>query len=122
MFAGIQQLPLQIFWRMDQLSWTLITARLSQIAILVPVVFFIFKDMTFNGSTVSLIAFCCIMFSVVASSIGQNLEIHFRARKILPLKIKFDWEFTKDIIKRNRQYGVSYYLSSFHTLIVLLFL
>jgi len=122
MFAGIQQLPLQIFWRMDQLSWTLITARLSQIAILVPVVYFVFKNMTFNGSTVSIVAFCCIMFSVVASSIGQNLEIHFRARKILPLKIKFDWKFTKDIIIRNRQYGVSYYLSSFHTLIVLLFL
>lgn len=122
MFAWIQQLPLQIFWRMDQLSWTLITARLSQIAILVPVVFFIFKDMTFNGSTVSLIAFCCIMFSVVASSIGQNIEIHLRSKRILPLKIKFDRKFTKDIIIRNRQYGVSYYLSSFHTLIVLLFL
>lgn len=122
MFAWIQQLPLQIFWRMDQLSRTLITARLSQIAILVPVVFFIFKDMTFNGSTISIIAFCCIIFSVVASSIGQNIEIHFRSRKILPLNIKFDWKFTKDIITRNRQYGVSYYLSSFHTLIVLLFL
>jgi O-antigen/teichoic acid export membrane protein len=122
MFAGVQQLPLQIFRRMDQLSRTLITARLSQIAILIPVVFFIFKNVTFNGSTVSLIAFCCIMFSVVASSIGQNLEIHFRARKILPLKINFDRKFTRDLIKRNRQYGVSYYLSSFHTLIVLLFL
>lgn len=122
MFAWIQQLPLQIFWRMDQLSRSLITARLSQIAILVPVVFFIFNGMIFDGSTVSLIAFCCIMFSVVASSIGQNLEIHFRSRRILPLKIVFDWKFTKDIIIRNRQYGVSYYLSSFHTLIVLLFL
>ncbi len=122
MFAWIQQLPLQIFWRMDQLSRSLITARLSQIAILVPVVFFIFKDMKFDGSTVSLIAFCCIMFSVVASSIGQNLEIHRRSRKILPLKIIFDRKFTKEIIIRNWQYGVSYYLSSFHTLIVLLFL
>lgn len=122
MFAWIQQLPLQIFWRMDQLSWSLITARLSQLAILVPVVYFIFKDMTFNGSTVSLIAFCCIMFSVVASSIGQNIEIHVRSKKLLPLKITFDWKFTKDIIVKNRQYGISYYLSSFHTLIVLLFL
>jgi O-antigen/teichoic acid export membrane protein len=78
--------------------------------------------MTFNGSTVSLIAFCCIMFSVVASSIWQNIEIHFRSKRILPLRIVFDWKFTKDIIIRNRQYGVSYYLSSFHTLIVLLFL
>jgi O-antigen/teichoic acid export membrane protein len=62
------------------------------------------------------------MFSVVASSIGQNIEIHLRSKRILPLHIVFDWKFTKDIIVRNRQYGVSYYLSSFHTLIVLLFL
>ena len=122
MFAGIQQLPLQIFWRMDQLSRSLITARLSQIAILVPVVYLFFRHMEFNGSTVSIVAFCLIMFSVVASSIGQNLEIHFRSRRILPLKIRFDRKFTKEIIIRNRQYGVSYYLSSFHTLIVLLFL
>lgn len=122
MYAGIQQLPLQIFWRMDKLSRSLIVARLSQIAILIPVVFFIFKDMTFDGSTISLIAFCCIMFSVVASSIGQNIQIHLSANKLLKLNIIFDRKFTKDIIKRNRQYGVSYYLSSFHTLIVLLFL
>lgn len=122
MYAGIQQLPLQIFWRMDKLSRSLIVARLSQIAILIPVVFFIFKNMTFDGSTVSLIAFCCIMFSVVASSIGQNVQIHLSANKLLKLKIIFDRKFTKQIIIRNRQYGVSYYLSSFHTLIVLLFL
>lgn len=122
MFAGVQQLPLQIFWRMDQLSWTLITARLSQIAILVPVVYIFFKHMDFNGSTISIVAFCLIMFSVVASSIWQNLEIHFRSRRILPLRINFDRKFTRDIIKQNWQYGVSYYLSSFHTLIVLLFL
>lgn len=122
MYAGIQQLPLQIFWKMEKLSRSLIVARLSQIAILIPAVFFIFKDMTFDGTTVSIVAFCCIMFSVVASSIGQNVQIHLSANKLLKLKVKFDRKFTKDIIKRNRQYGVSYYLSSFHTLIVLLFL
>ncbi|MFA5748212.1 MAG: hypothetical protein WC872_03830 [Candidatus Absconditabacterales bacterium] len=122
MFAGIQQLPLQIFWRMEQLSFTLITARLSQIIILVPVVYLFFRNVNFNGSSLSILAFCLIMFSVVVSSIGQNIEIHIRAKKILPLKIKFDRKFTKDIIKKNRQYGVSYYLSSFHTLIVLIFL
>ncbi|HCY20341.1 TPA: hypothetical protein DIC40_00415 [Patescibacteria group bacterium] len=40
----------------------------------------------------------------------------------MPLKIKFDRSFTKNIIKSNRRYGVSYYLSSFHTLVVLMFL
>lgn len=122
MFAGIQQLPLQIFRKMERLSITLITARLSQLAILIPVVYFIFKDMKFDGSTISILAFVSIIFSVVASAIGQNIEIHYRTKKLLPLKIKFDRKFTKEIIIRNWQYGVSYYLSSFHTLIVLLFL
>jgi hypothetical protein len=123
MFAGIQQLPLQIFWRMKQLSFTLITARISQLIILVPVVYFFFNKVTFEGSgSMAILAFCLVLFSVVASGIGQNREIHRRAKKILPLKIRFDRKFTKDIIKRNRQYGVSYYLSSFHTLLVLIFL
>lgn len=122
MFAGIQQLPLQLFRKMEQLSITLITARLSQILILVPVVYIFFKHMPFDGSSISILAFCLILFSVVASGIGQNIEIHWRANRILPLRVIFDWAFTKDIILRNWQYGVSYYLSSFHTLIVLLFL
>lgn len=124
MFAGIQQLPLQIFWKMEQLSITLITARLSQIAILVPVVYYFFKDVDFTRTptSLSIIAFCMILFSVVASGIGQNIEIHYRANHLLPLKIKFDRTFTKNIITRNRKYGISYYLSSFHTLIVLLML
>jgi hypothetical protein len=123
MFAGIQQLPLQLFWKMEWLSVSLITARLSQLAILIPVVYLIFKHPDFSTpSKFSLAAFCMILMSVVASGIGQNFEIHYRAKKILPLKIVFDWDFTKEIIKRNRKYGVSYYLSSFHTLIVLMFL
>ena len=69
MFAGIQQLPLQIFWRMDQLSISLIVARLSQIIILIPVVFLFFKHMEFNGTSLSIFAFCMIIFSVVASGI-----------------------------------------------------
>jgi len=124
MFAGIQQLPLQIFWQMKQLSYSLITARLSQILVLVPVVYLFFRNINFTGdpTNISIIAFCLIIFSVVASGIWQNLEIHRRAKRILPLKIDFDRKFTKEIIIRNRKYWVSYYLSSFHTLIVLLFL
>ncbi|MEI8253846.1 MAG: hypothetical protein WCG25_09175 [bacterium] len=48
MLAGIQQLPLQIFWKMEQLSIALITARISQIIILVPVVYFFFKNVKFD--------------------------------------------------------------------------
>lgn len=123
MFAGIQQLPLQLFWKMEQLSITLITARIFQILILVPVVYIFYKTPDFSHlSTFSIIAFCLILFSVVGSGIGQNIEIHLRANRILPLRIIFDRSFTKAIIKENRKYGISYFLSSFHTLIVLLFL
>ncbi|MBU0626937.1 hypothetical protein KKG31_00780 [Patescibacteria group bacterium] len=65
MFAGIQQLPLQIFWKMKQLSFTLITARLTQLLILIPVVYIFFKKVEFNGSTVSIVAFCLVLLSVV---------------------------------------------------------
>ncbi|MCX6825198.1 MAG: oligosaccharide flippase family protein [candidate division SR1 bacterium] len=124
MFAGIQQLPLQIFWKMKKLSITLITARLSQLVILLPVVYLFFKRVDFMSgpTTVSIIAFCLILFSVVGSGVGQNIEIGLRARKILPLNIIFDRKFIWNTIKTNRNYGVSYYLSSFHTLLPLLFL
>lgn len=124
MFAGIQQLPLQLFWKMEKLSITLITARLSQLLILVPVVYIFIKKPDFIGTptNLSIIAFSLVLFSVVGSWIGQNIEIGIRSRKILPLKIIFDRKFIKDTIKRNRNYGVSYYLSSFHTLMPLLFL
>ena len=123
MFAWIQQLPLQLFWKMEQLSITLITARIFQILILIPVVYIFFKTPNFSHiSNISIMAFCLILFSVVGSGIGQNIEIHLRANKILPLKIKFDRKFTQNIVQENWKYGVSYFLSSFHTLIVLLFL
>ncbi|MCX6823812.1 MAG: oligosaccharide flippase family protein [candidate division SR1 bacterium] len=124
MFAGIQQLPLQLFWKMEKLSITLITARLSQLVILLPVVYLLFKHVDFMSgpTTVGVIAFCLVLFSVVGSGIGQNIEIGIRSRRILPLKIIWDWKFIGNTIKTNRNYGVSYYLSSFHTLLPLLFL
>ncbi len=124
MFAGIQQLPLQIFWKMEKLSIALITARITQLIILLPVVYLFYKHIDFVASPtwVSVIAFCLVMFSVVWSSLGQNVEISLRARKILPLKIIRDRKFIRDTIKKNRNYGVSYYFSSFHTLLPLLFL
>ena len=124
MFAGIQQLPLQIFWKMEKLSIALITARLTQLAILVPVVYLFFKHINFVATPtgISVIAFCLVMFSVVWSSLGQNVEISLRARRYLPLKVIRDRKFIRDTIKKNRNYGVSYYFSSFHTLLPLLFL
>jgi hypothetical protein len=67
-------------------------------------------------------AFCMVVFSVVASSIGQNIEIHHRSKDLLPFKIHIDFSFIKTIFQHNRKYGFSYFFSSFHTLIVLMFL
>ena len=125
MFVWIQQLPLQLFWKMNRLSWSLIIARFSQLAVLIPAVYRIFKDVDFSESAttpVMIIAFCIVVFSVVASSIWQNVEVHLRTRDLLPFKIDIDKNFIKEIFKWNRRYGFAYFFSSFHTLIVLMFL
>lgn len=126
MFVGIQQLPLQLFRKMKRLSWSLIIARLSQLAVLLPSVYLLFKNIDFETSEPAtrtmVVAFCMVVFSVVASSIGQNVEIHHRSKDLLPFKIDIDFSFIKNIFKKNWQYGFSYFFSSFHTLIVLMFL
>ncbi len=125
MFVWIQQLPLQLFWKMKRLSRSLIIARLSQLAVLLPAVFWIFKDVDFSEPTttpVMIVAFCIVVFSVVASSVWQNVEIHLKTKDLLPFKIDIDRQFIKDIFKWNWKYGFAYFFSSFHTLIVLMFL
>jgi len=125
MFVWIQQLPLQLFWKMNRLSWSLIVARLSQLAVLLPTVYLIFKWVSFDWdveNTTTVLAFCCVIFSVVASSIWQNLDVHLRTKDLLPFKIDIDLKFIKNIFKENWRYGFSYFFSSFHTLIVLMFL
>jgi hypothetical protein len=72
MFVGIQQLPLQLFWKMNRLSRSLIVARLSQLAVLLPTVYLIFRNVTFESdqvNTTAILAFCCVIFSVVASAL-----------------------------------------------------
>ena len=85
-----------------------------------------FKNMNFeesgNPDSMTILAFALVIFSVVASSIGQNVEIHLRTKDLLPLKIRFDFSFIKNLLSKNRKYGFSYFFSSFHTLLVLMFL
>jgi O-antigen/teichoic acid export membrane protein len=59
---------------------------------------------------------------VVASALWQNVDMHLRSRNLLPFKIDIDLKFIKWIFKENRKYWFSYFFSSFHTLIVLMFL
>jgi hypothetical protein len=50
------------------------------------------------------------------------VDVHLRSRDLLPFKIDIDLKFIKNIFKENWRYGFSYFFSSFHTLIVLMFL
>lgn len=124
MFMGswITQLPLQLFWKMEQLSIGLIAARIWQLALLVWVVYRGFRNITFDGGTQSIIAFCLVMATVVVSSLIQWIYVQWKANKILSFRIIIDRQFIKKVYLGNRQYGIAYYLSSFHTLIVLILL
>lgn len=125
MFVWIQQLPLQLFWKMNRLSWSLIIARFSQLAVLLPAVYWVFRNVDFSepiATPVMIAAFCVVVFSVVASSIWQNVEIHLKTKDLLPFKVDIDKNFIKDLLKWNWRYWFAYFFSSFHTLIVLMFL
>lgn len=123
MASWITQIPLQLFWKMEKLSFWLIFARVAQIALLVCVVYWWFADTQFTQvSTKAIIAFVMIMGSVVLSAITQRIYVERQANKLLKFRIIVDRAFIKKIYLGNRQYGVAYYLSSFHTLIVLILL
>jgi O-antigen/teichoic acid export membrane protein len=122
MAAGIIQLPLQLFWNMKQLSVALVRARISQIIALVAIVYRAYPHMIFDGSPTSKIAFLAIMATVMISAITQFVYVLRQAHKILPIKIQFSRSFIRDEIRSNRQYGLAYCLSSFHTLAVLILL
>lgn len=129
MAAGIMQLPLQIFWRMKDLSIALILARVSQFVVILLTIFVLFPKLAFydssgnsiiNSSTIT--AFSLILLSVVLSAVTQMFYVWRKSKKYLNFKIKFDFGFIKKFFVWNWKYGFSYYLSSFHTLVVMLFL
>lgn len=62
------------------------------------------------------------MGTVVLSSLIQRIYVQWKANKILSFRIIIDRQFIKKVYLGNRQYGIAYYLSSFHTLIVLILL
>lgn len=120
MTAGILQIPLQLFRQMKHLSIWLILARIVQIAILWISIYVLYPFIDFSASNPAIRAFNAILISVIASGITQWIYVYLVGKKYLPLKRDRDRSFTKDILKSNRQYGFAYYLSSFHTLIVLI--
>jgi len=123
MLAGIVQLPLQIYWQMKQVSIALILARIVQISLLAIIIFVLFPNIDFSRiNSQSILAFLLILFSVLASWLVQFFYVYTKWKKFMPFKLDFDKDFIKEKLKTNWRYGLSYYLSSFHTLIVLIFL
>jgi len=123
MLAGIVQLPLQLNWQMKHVSIALIIARLVQIMALVLVIFVLFPSVNFDiVSSSSIAAFLCVLWTVFLSGFAQYVYVHYKWNKHMKFKIDFDKNFIKEKLKTNWKYWLSYYLSSFHTLIVLIFL
>lgn len=123
MAAWIVQIPLQLYWQMKHVSIALILARLVQIILLIVLIFFLFPNVDFQSfSTLWLIAFLLVLWTVLLSWLTQFFYVLFVWNKFLKFKLSFDWKFIKENLKSNWKYWISYFLSSFHTLIVLIFL
>lgn len=122
MTAGILQLPLQLFWKMQHVSIALILARIVQIAALAAVVFLVYPAQEFEPVGTGIPAFVRVLISVLLSGIIQTMYVTRQGHKLLPLRLERDKVFTRNIMSKNRKYGFAYYLSSFHTLIVLILL
>ncbi|USN54766.1 MAG: hypothetical protein H6765_09920 [Candidatus Peribacteria bacterium] len=52
----------------------------------------------------------------------QLIYVWRQSNKSLRFQWVFDWKFSWSILSTNRRYGLAYYLSSFHTLAVLILL
>lgn len=122
MRSGITQIPLQIFRKMKQLSIWLILARIAQLILLSMVVFRRFPKIDFSGDTIYLLPFLLVLLSVLLSGVVQRIYVEHKANKILRFRVIIDRNFIRKIFTANWQYGIAYYLSSFHTLIVLILL
>lgn len=121
MTAGILQTPLQLFWKMEQVSIGLILARISQLMVLAGVIYIGRTQVDFSTQTATT-PFVWILGSVLISGIVQTVYVTRQSNNYLPIRPRLDWSFTKWFLLGNWQYGFAYYLSSFHTLIVLILL
>ncbi len=116
------QLPHQLFRSMQHTSISLVIARIAQIALLALILFVFPHTELSNPTTQSILIFCLILCTVVASGLFQIAWQWWSGRKYLTLKLDLDWSFFKTHINDNRKYGVGYFMSSFHTLAVWLLL
>jgi hypothetical protein len=107
---------------MKQVSIGLILARLVQIGVLLGVVWLRGSSVGQDKQAIPLWFFVIVVGSVLMSSMTQLVYVLKKAQHFLRLKLIVDRQFSRNLLKQHRKYGLAYYLSSFHTLIVLIFL
>ena len=117
MVAGIIQLPLQLFWKMEQVSIALILARVAQLAVLGIIILGNFRP-SVDHDAVPITLFLIVVGSVVVSSITQTLYTLWQSNSIIKLRFVPFWDHMIRHIKENGKYGAAFFLSSFHLLIV----
>lgn len=124
MAAGIIQLPLQVYRKMEQVTFSLIGARISQVIVLAIALFWIYPTSAFPSGNLSIPvgAFLLVMLSVVISSGAQFLYTYLQAKSYIKLRRVPFVQFTWQTIKQHWQYGVGFFLSSAPMLAVILLL
>lgn len=120
MTAGILQLPLQLYRGMKHVSIALTLARISQVLVMLVVVWF-YKWVDFSsGDSRSVTAFLLMISTVVVSAVAQGIYVWITSNRHIKLRLVPDRWFTRGILKDNRQYWLAYCLSSLHTLWVMI--
>ncbi len=123
MFAGISQLPLQLNWKMEHLSISLIWARIIQIISIGLIVYYLFPHPDFNTpNPYAIYAFLWILIATLLSALSQFLYVWYQSNKLINFRPNIDLTFIKNLIIQNWQYGLAFFLSSFHMLSVTILL
>lgn len=121
MASWIIQLPQQLYGKMHQVSIALILARIAQIWSLFATYYLFYQD-SFVSWDIPVFYFLLVLSSLVVSWAAQWLYTYFSWRNLIRLRWVFDWKFTVNQLFSQWRYWLAYYLSSFHTLIVLILL
>lgn len=122
MTAWILQLPLQLYRWMKHVSIALTLARISQVLVMLVIVW-LYKWVDFSsGDSRSVTAFLLMIWTVIVSAFAQWIYVWITSNRHIKLKLVPDRWFTRWILKENRQYWLAYCLSSLHTLWVMIFI
>lgn len=118
MVAGIIQLPLQLFRKMQHVSIALILARVSQVLFLIIVLYSWLWSFDLTTGEFPMTLFLLILWSVLVSSLTQTIYTLIMSNRIVPLRQTPYLQHMVDHILKNGRYGLASVFNSFHLLIV----